>query len=185
MGNSLAWGETAKPNMEQLSIWEPSAKIVWLSALQNYTWHLISFYWLWEKSSSNLGKQIPHTHFYKSQNDCCSFCTSNLRFQTFSHHLSFRFDDPVTFCALFSSYPNFSSYSCAKPQGERPCYPFLGNGLSYFCFSKWPILVNYYMSSLRWWLWSFPPSILCHLFWPLTWFWVTTVSDEAPLTFQC
>lgn len=101
------------------------------------------------KFPSNLGKQIPHHTFLQDSKGLLFLCISNLRFQTFPHHLSFRFDDPVTFSALFSSYPNFYSYSCAKPQGERPCYPFLGNGLSYFCFSKWPILVNYYRSSLR------------------------------------
>lgn len=57
---------------------------------------------------------------------------------------------------LFQTLPpsssNFSGYSCAKLHRERPRYPSLGNGLSWLHFSKWPILVNYYLVSLRWWL---------------------------------
>lgn len=69
---------------------------------------------------------------------------------------------------LFQGLPptssNFSDYSFAKPHRERPCHSFLRNGLSWFHFSKWPILVNYYLSSLRWWLWSLLPGKLCQPF---------------------
>lgn len=62
--------------------------------------------------------------------------------------------------------PIFPGYSCAKPHRERPCYPFLGNGLFGLHFSKWSISLNYYLGSLRWWVLS---AILPH--WPSSGSW--------------
>ena len=56
------------------------------------------------------------------------------------------------FQALPSSSSNFLGYSCAKPHRERLWYPFLGKGLYWLHFSKWPISVNCRLGSLRWWL---------------------------------